>query len=246
MTHRIIKTEDKIVHTVMNLVEFNGSESDSVSSPDKVVAWIVKGILAGRFVPGQKLVEAELLQSLQVSRGPVREAFKRLHGEGIVTLTRHRGAHIRALARDEAADLLIVLEALTVLMATLAATAIKNGANARKMKEAFEVLESFREGKSTDNVLIGSRRYFYDTLMLIGGNRQLPSIVPVMLIHLLRAQSQPYSTDKDRKDLIEEYAAVTAAVLDGEPAKAERAMRRHMHAARNRLDRLPDEAFPAV
>lgn len=230
----------------MNLVQITGAQPDSVSSPDRVVQWIVRGILDGRYVPGQKLVEADLLQNLKVSRGPVREAFKRLHGEGVIALTRHRGAHIRVLSRREAEDLLDVLEALTSLSARLAATAVHDGANARKLKDAYAVLESFRKTNPQDMSFMGKRRNFYDTLMEIGGNSQLPAIVPILLIHLLRAQSQPFWTDADRKNVFDEYAEITNAVLDGEPAKAEKAMRRHMRAARERLSRLPVDAFPLL
>jgi len=66
-----------------------------------VVDAIVSGIRLGRFVPGQKLVEADLTESIGVSRGPVREALKRLAAEGIVSLTRHRGAYIRVLTRPK-------------------------------------------------------------------------------------------------------------------------------------------------
>src|SRR5882762_6860423 len=52
--------------------------SDVISSPDKVVDAIYRGILMGRFVPGQKLIEADLALSFGVSRGPIREALKRL------------------------------------------------------------------------------------------------------------------------------------------------------------------------
>ncbi len=230
----------------MNLADISTADSETVSLPDRVVQRIVRGILNGRYVPGQKLVEADLLQHLNVSRGPVREAFKRLHGEGVVSLTRHRGAHIRALSRNEAGDLIVILEALTCLSARLAATAVRDGANVRKLKEAFAVLESIRDASPQDTALIGKRRSFYDALMEIGGNTQLPSLMPILLIHLLRAQSQPFWTEKDRKNVFAEYSAVTNAVLSGDPAKAERAMRRHMEAAAERLSRLPDEAFPSI
>ena len=62
---------------------------------------ITAGIESGRFVPGQRLTEAELTRQLGVSRGPVREAFKRLAGEGVLDLTRHRGAVVRAQTREE-------------------------------------------------------------------------------------------------------------------------------------------------
>ena len=54
--------------------------SRTVSSPDKVVDAINKGILARRFGVGHRLVEADLANSLNVSRGTVREALKKLSG----------------------------------------------------------------------------------------------------------------------------------------------------------------------
>ena len=43
-----------------------------------VADYLSAAILNGRLVPGQRLVEAELTSDLGVSRGPVREAFRRL------------------------------------------------------------------------------------------------------------------------------------------------------------------------
>ena len=63
-----------------------------LSSPDQVVAALIRGLQAGRYVPGQRLIEADLTKELKVSRGPVREALKRLAAEGLVSLIPHRGA----------------------------------------------------------------------------------------------------------------------------------------------------------
>lgn len=72
------------------------------SSSDRVVAAIIKGILSGRYVPGQKLIEADLTHTLGISRSPVREALKRLDAQGVVELTPHRSAYICAMGREEA------------------------------------------------------------------------------------------------------------------------------------------------
>ena len=109
-----------------------------MTSPDRVVDAIIRGIRAGVYVPGQRLIEADLTRDYQVSRGPVREALKRLAAEGVLTLTRHRGAYVRALSREEVRDSLMVLEALVGLMANLAAKRIAETDNAARMREAFE------------------------------------------------------------------------------------------------------------
>ena len=218
----------------------------SESSSDRVVNAIIRGILSQRFVPGQKLIEADLTASLGVSRGPVREALKRLDSEGVVLLTPHRGAYVRAMTRTEALDLLIILESLTATIARLAAEAVAQGANARKMNEAYEQLESFRNQNVDDMAFIDRRRHFYDTLIAIGRNTQLATVMPTMRIQLLRLQAQPYLTSQDRQSRLDEYSAITRAVLAGDSKLAERAMRQHMKGMQRRIANLPDEAFPNV
>lgn len=218
-------------------------QSETLSSPDKVVEAIVQGIRSGRYVPGQKLIEVDLTQGLRVSRGPVREAFKRLAAEGIVTLTRHRGAYVQALTRSEADSSLVVLEVLTGLMARLAAETISAGDHAERIREAYHWLEPYKSGKASPNEYIDMRRHFYDTLTEIGGNEQLKRIMPTMQIHLLRLQVQPYMDVKARAEQMKSYSEVTSAVLAGDPRRAELAMCRHIRRTRERYRSLPDEAF---
>ena len=93
----------------------------TLSSPDQVAQVLLDGIKSGRIVPGQRLIEADLTSELRVSRGPVREALKRLSAEGLVRLIPHRGAYIRKLTRREVMDILVIQETLTALAARLAA-----------------------------------------------------------------------------------------------------------------------------
>jgi DNA-binding GntR family transcriptional regulator len=219
-------------------------ETAKMSSPDRVVEAIVRGIRAGTFVPGQRLIEADLTRDLRVSRGPVREALKRLAAESVVTLTRHRGAYVRALSRQEVDDTLVVLEVLTGLMARLAAEAIGKSGNSERLREAHRRLKTFRDGGGSAGFLDERRRY-YDTLIDIGGNYQLARIMPLMQIHLLRMQFQSHITPRDREKQFEEYEAITEAVLSGDANRAEHVTRWHLRRTRETLRKLPDEAFPA-
>jgi DNA-binding GntR family transcriptional regulator len=221
------------------------TRSSSVSSPDRVVEAILGGIRTGRYVPGQKLIEADLTHDLKVSRGPVREALKRLSAEGVITLTRHRGAYIRALTRHEADETLVVLEVLCGLMARAAAEAVNQRDNADRLREATGWLSAYRRGQAVPDEL-AKRRHFYDTLAIIGGNRQLNRIMPTIQIHLLRLQIQPYLNAAARRAQLQGYAETTSAVLAGDAARAERAMRKHIRRTRARYTGLPDDAFRIV
>ncbi len=58
---------------------------------------IRNAIIAGRFKPGDRLVEQQLTDMLNVSRHPVREALRLLAREGFVELKRNKGASVSAV-----------------------------------------------------------------------------------------------------------------------------------------------------
>src|SRR5690606_8887476 len=67
----------------------------SLSRAEFVYTTVRDAILSNKFRPGERLSEERIGQQLQVSRTPVREALKRLHAEGLVEITPHRGAVVR-------------------------------------------------------------------------------------------------------------------------------------------------------
>lgn len=60
-----------------------------------------EAILRGELRPGQTLTEVALAQQLQVSRAPVREAFRSLSEEGLLETVPYKGTRVRALSRTD-------------------------------------------------------------------------------------------------------------------------------------------------
>lgn len=58
---------------------------------------IRKAIIAGHFKPGDRLIEQQLTEKLNVSRHPVREALRLLAREGFVEIIRNKGATVSAV-----------------------------------------------------------------------------------------------------------------------------------------------------
>lgn len=76
-----------------------------------------EAILCGELRPGQVLTEVGLSQQLQVSRAPVREAFRSLGKEGLLESIPYKGTRVRPLTRtdiDETYSLRGQLEAFAV------------------------------------------------------------------------------------------------------------------------------------
>lgn len=213
------------------------------SSPDVVVDSIKHGILLGRFVPGQRLIEADMTRDYKVSRGPVREALKRLSAEGIVALSRHRGAYIRLLTRRETIEILQVLQAVVGLAVRLAAVRLKkNPAFRARLKSAYDKLSE--HGPIGDRVLQSmDRNGFYDAIFEIAGNRELARLHPVVPTQIMRMQVYPYLAASDRKQQFADYKLLYDAMRAGNSREAHRIVSSHIRRSRMQIRKLPDEAF---
>lgn len=62
-------------------------------------------ILGGGFGQGEHLVEAKIAEQLNISRGPVREAFKLLRAEGLLKEEPRRGTFVVSLTAQDVRDI---------------------------------------------------------------------------------------------------------------------------------------------
>ena len=233
---------DKFPITNNSTVTATSKSARSLSSPDSVAEALLDGIKTGRYVPGQRLIEADLTAELDVSRGPVREALKRLAAEGVVQLIPHRGAYIRKLSRREVMDILTIQEVLTALAARLAAEHIDAADNRVRFHNAYEKLVALRDRTDTD-VMLDQRARFYETLVMIGDNRELARFVPIPQTNLLRTQLSHYAGRRERDRQFKEYDSIAKHVLAGNGTAAESVMQRHIRNTRASIGRLGDDAF---
>jgi DNA-binding GntR family transcriptional regulator len=60
-----------------------------------------RAIITGALAPGQRVNEAEVARQMQISRGPVREAIRRLEQAGLLVSVPRRGTVVVSLAAEE-------------------------------------------------------------------------------------------------------------------------------------------------
>lgn len=59
----------------------------------------------GKFTPGEQITEVAIAAAFHVSRGPVREALKRLSDQGLLVSERNRGVFVPVLSDDDVRDI---------------------------------------------------------------------------------------------------------------------------------------------
>lgn len=204
----------------------------AVSGPEALVRDVVQGLGEGRYVPGQRLAEPDLMLRYGMGRSTVREALGRLAASGIVAQTPHRGAQIRLLGRRAACDVLRVTELLLGLAARQAAEAVSQGADPAALMAAA------RDYADASGDSARARARYYRALIALGGNAELDRLMPLLQVSLIRAQLRV-----SRQPVGDTRAALIAAIVAGQPDAAEARARAHVQRLIEAVPLAPDAAF---
>jgi GntR family transcriptional regulator, gluconate operon transcriptional repressor len=187
-------------------------------------------ILSGGFPPGEHLVEARIAQQLNVSRGPVREAFKLLRSEGLVEEEPRRGTFV---VRLEASDVLEIYQ-LRAAIEGRAARLLAASRPASAIEELRDRSATIEAAIHTGDVSAVSRAdlEFHGAVCLLSGNTRLNEVfiryVPI-LGALLRLDERLYGS-LDR--LTGQHEPLLATIEAGDPVAAAAAFEEHAeHAA---------------
>jgi len=182
---------------------------------------------AGRLVPGQRLIEADLTERFGVGRGVVRESLRLLAAGGYVTLEANRGAAIRRLTAEDVADIFDVRAQLEGLAARRAA---ERGAGPglaelwQRMEAAFAAVDPLAYATLNTE--------FHEAVMAAAGNPFLVEAAERLRTPILRYQ---FLVLMDRAALERSHAdhvRIVAAIRAGDGAAAEAEMRAHVASAR--------------
>ena len=94
---------------------------DKTQSPvEQAYNHILQSILSGELTPGMRVPAESVAETLGVSRMPVRDALRRLEGDGAVMIFTNRGASVAEFSRDEIVQLIEMRAVLEGLAARVA------------------------------------------------------------------------------------------------------------------------------
>lgn len=184
---------------------------------------ILKGLYSGRFVPGQKLIEADLVEAFGRPRSYVRDALLRLEGEGVVETKPFRGAYIRAFTPEQARNIDLTFAALMGLAARQAAQRIDVDDHRARLAAAVEELKVFHSRGGLYEYAT-TREKFYRLIIAISGNEEIARLCPIMQGHIIRMQTGRHYGAAEHASRLKHFEAVFAAITAGDAAGAEQAV----------------------
>jgi len=217
-------------------IENTGRSGETV---ERIADRLKSRILDGRLVPGQRLISRDLVEQLGISRGSLREAFRRLESDGLVDIVPNRGAVVRKLSATEVAQVYQIREALEGYTARVAAQNINVGNNRARFTAVLEQGRSHAEHPDFQRFVIDNRA-FHQEIVRMSGNPHLGDLIdkyqlPVFMIQL----RQRIGSEQMIKNSLIEHEEIAASILAGDPEQAYQAMKRHLWHSATLILQLP-------
>ncbi|MCA1968373.1 MAG: GntR family transcriptional regulator [Rhizobium sp.] len=197
---------------------------------------IVKGDLA----PGARISESEIAASYKVSRQPVREAFIKLAEESLVEVRPQRGTYVRRISVPAVMTARFVREAVEADIVRAAAQAVTP--NILALLEANLTAQRAVVDSDDPSRFMELDEAFHRLLAEAAGQPAIWDILEDLKTQMDRVRH--ISTRQfPRERLIDQHAAVVAALRSGDPDAAEAQMRTHLKGVLTDLPAIA-EAMP--
>lgn len=187
---------------------------------------IRQAILNGELVQGERVNEVRLSETLGISRGPLREALRRLEQDGLVTSLPHRGVTI---VRVTPRDVMDVLSVRKLLEPYAVAEAISRGGRSlietlraanREMQEAAAARHPVE--------IAGAHGRFHSAFYAHSGNQMLAGtwtrLEDPVRLYLLRRQS----TFGDMSEVAGAHDRLLQLAEEGNSAEAQAEIQAHL------------------
>lgn len=230
---RIVAVTSGLLTTTMTFTSSRNPAPEIRTLAERVFQQLQDAIVRGELPAGSRITEPGLAQVYGISRGPLREAMRRLEAHRLIEREPHVGARVVKLSMRELLELFDMREALESMAARLAARHM-TGDEVRALRE---VLLAHEEQSGMDQAEAYYQREgdldFHYLIVRGSHNRMLMATLCDDLYYLVRLYRTQYSARgaRPQRAFIEHHRIVDA-IGAGDEELAEKLMRRHVIAAR--------------
>jgi DNA-binding GntR family transcriptional regulator len=197
-----------------------------MSAKERALSQIQRWIIDGTLQPGEKLLDAELAESLGVSRTPIREAFQLLEVQGLVSAHPGKETKVTVIEKDDIFKMYSTMAALQSLATEAAAKVIVpeqieqlrainlDFGNAIKSGQAYQAMEADEQ--------------FHNLIVELSDNPYIASFSASLQIHIRRFKyvflKQPITATQASVD---EHDLIIAAFDQNDSVRAQAMMKQN-------------------
>ncbi len=217
-------------------MEDNREFSPNASLTDEIADIVRERILGGEYEIGEKIKENQIATELNVSRTPIREAFKLLENEGLIDYIPNRGCFAKGFTKRDVEDIYAVRRSLEELAITWAVERI-SAEEIQALDEQCEMMEFYTEKMDTKKVL-ELNSGFHDVIYTSSRSRFLAQVLRSYKEYLDKNRKAMFYEQSYLESILREHRAILKAIRFRDKKKAIQAMKEHLIASQQRAERI--------
>jgi len=212
-----------MLHLKGKLIHFPSMETRRA---DQIAVQLEELIFDGTFVDGQRLDEVRLAEHFGVSRTPLREALQRLALSGMVEMIPRRGAFVQQPGPVQLMEMFEVMAELEAACGRLAAMRITDNALGDLRAANAKCLAAV-EARDSDSYYAENER-FHRIIYQQSGNSFLEQETSKLHKRLKPFRRKQLRFRGRMAQSMAEHEAIVAALEDGDAARVEDTLRKHV------------------
>ena len=211
------------------------------SRVNEIYNLLLREIISGAIAPGSYLSEVSLVERLNASRTPIREALIHLFKEGLLQKGPFKGYVVASMSLDTIRELF----ELRLLLEPAAARLAARNPSARQIiqqleethlsmqqaKDRARTFQDFLEVSEMDS-------HFHKSIAEASGNKKMAKVISEIMNQFERFHSNCYQSSPWVSSTLAEHKSVLKAIRTGDPNEAERLMLLHIRKAIDRAKEL--------
>lgn len=204
--------------------------SNNLTVVSEVTKQIRNEILSGNLKKGERLIQTEWAEKLNVSRMPVREAFNKLEVEGLVEVIPRRGTVVTPITKNDIEEIYITRSILEGLAVEKSLPYLKEEYKV-KLKLILEEMEALNISDETNDRYINLNSQFHEILRKDCPWPRLNKMVDNLGISPIA----PSLLKNYYKETQKEHRNIYKAALGNDPIELRSAVEYHILRTKNNL-----------
>lgn len=203
---------------------------------ETIVEDIESRIVKGELKPGERLIEQTMCEQLNVSRSPLREAFRVLENRGLLINNARKGVFVTELTQKDAIDVYTIranLESLAIYLA------VKNddGTLAGRLEKINDQMLQFAEDNDSWNYA-RLNQDFHETLVCACCNFRLIEMLGIFSKQTVRYRTEVMTSSGKMHESIRKHKVLIDSIRNGDAEKAEKIRKESILANIERVSKL--------
>ena len=208
--------------------EFVGNTDLSQNRPIREVVYesLRATLISGKIPVGERIVEKEYSQRLNISRTPVREALKQLEQEDLVEYIPRVGVVVKRITKDDVIEIYKIRQSLEVLVVNMAMENILPE-EIKAISDLLDQTEKENDNRNIDEVIKLFSEFNY-IIYKSSKMKRLPIMISQLNNYLQRFRNISILDNDRREKALLEHRLILNAIVSKDKNLAEKIIKVHL------------------